>query len=113
MSDQLKAPATSVAVPSGSRLDGLLAMYAELKPQAEELATRLKSVTDAIKAELTTAAAAAQRIDVAHTALPLPLRLSYVESWSLDTKRLKAEAPETYVMYARKGGKWDLRGVKP
>jgi hypothetical protein len=99
-------------VTPGSRLDDLLATYAELKPAADETATRLKAITDAIKAELTAAAPGAQQIDVTHEALVAPLRLSYVESWSLDTKRLKAEDPATYVQYARKGGRWELRGIK-
>lgn len=105
-------PAAQATVPPGSRLEDLLATYAQLKPQADELAERLKAVTDAIKAELSAAAPGAQRVDVAHPVLAQPLRLSYVESWRLDTKRLKAEAPETYVRYAVKGGKWELRGVK-
>lgn len=99
------------SVQPGSRLDDLLAAYAELKPKADEAANRLKAVTDAIKSELQTAKPDARRIDVDHAALTQPLRLSYVESWRLDTKRLKAERPETYVTYASKGGKWELRGV--
>lgn len=104
--------AISIApVQPGSRLDDLLAAYAVLKPQADEAATRLKAITDAIKVELQTAAPDARRIEVEHAALAHRLRLSYVESWSLDTRRFKAEQPETYVRYARKGGKWELRGV--
>jgi hypothetical protein len=100
------------AVEPGSRLEALLAAYAELKPEADEAATRLKSVTDGIKAELAAAAPGALQVDVAHPALAQPLRLSYVESWALDTKRLKAEDPETYVRYARKGSRWELRGLR-
>ncbi|GLW32252.1 hypothetical protein [Actinoplanes regularis] len=103
----------SVQPEPGSRLDDLLAAYAELKPRADELATRLKTITDAIKAELTAARPGAQYIGVDHPALVQPLRLTYVESWTLDSKRLKAENPELYVTYARKGGSWQLRGVKP
>lgn len=110
MTDQQTPPVTRAEVQPGSRLDDLLAVYAGLKPRADEIATRLKAVTDAIKTELMTAAPGAQRIDVEHVALPQPLRLSYVESWTLDTKRLKVEAPETYVAFARKGGSWQLRG---
>lgn len=100
------------AVQPGSRLDDLLAVYAELKPQADEVAARLKAVTDAIKAELMAAAPGATRVDVDHAALPAPLRLSYVESWTLDAKRMKTEAPEVYVAFARKGGSWQLRGAR-
>jgi hypothetical protein len=108
MTDTLTAKAE---VQPGSRLDDLLATYADLKPRVDELAGRLKAVSDGIKAELQAQAPEAQRVDVAHDALAQPLRLSYVESWRLDTKQLKAEQPETYVRYAIKGGKWELRGL--
>lgn len=103
-------PTQRATVEPGSRLDDLLATYAELKPQVDELTARLKDVTDAIKRELQAAAPHASKVDVDHPALTLPLRLNWVESWSLDSKRLKAEMPEIYVTYARKGGRWDLRG---
>jgi len=98
-------------VQPGSRLEDLLATYAELKPRADELGTRLKSVTDGIKAELTAQRPDAQSIDVAHDALTTPLRLTYVEKWTLDSKRLKADDPTTYVSYARKSGAWVLKAV--
>jgi quinol monooxygenase YgiN len=69
-------------VEPGSRLEDLLATYAHLKPAADEAETRLKAVTDAIKAELSAAAPGALKVDVAHEALAQPLRLSYVESWT-------------------------------
>lgn len=112
MTTDITAPASNVSVAPGSRLEDLLATYARLKPEADEAAARLKTITDAIKVELTAAAPGAQRIDVAHGVLPQPLRLAYVERWNLDTQRLKAEAPETYVRFARKGGSWVLRGVR-
>ena len=37
------------------------------------------------------------------------MRLKYTETWRLDTTKLKAEAPETYVKYARKSGSFTLR----
>jgi hypothetical protein len=104
-------PAQAVRPEPGSRLEDLLATYAELKPRADDAAIRLKSVTDALKAELMAARPDSRRVDVEHPALVQPLRLSYVESWRLDSKRLKAENPEAYVRYAIKGGKWELRGV--
>lgn len=109
MTDTREVPRARVE--PGSRLEDLLATYAHLKPQADEAASRLKAVTDAIKVELTTAVPDAPRIDVAHEALPQALRLSYVESWTLDSKRMKAEDPATYVRFARKGGSWQLRGI--
>lgn len=65
-------PSAQATVTPGSRLDDLLATYAELKPQADEAASRLKTVTDAIKAELAAAAPGAQRVDVQHVALVMP-----------------------------------------
>jgi hypothetical protein len=105
-------PSTRAVVARGSRLEGLLAVYANLKPQADELASRLKGVTDAIKAELTSAYPLVGVIDVEHPLLAQPLRLSYVESWRVDTKQPKADAPEVYVRYAVKSGTWQLRGGK-
>lgn len=102
-----------VAVEPGTRLADLLAMYDHLKAQADEAGQRFDTVKNAIKAELAAAAPGAPQVDVAHSALTQPLRLSYVESWRLDAKRMKAEAPETYVRYAAKSGSWQLRGVKP
>jgi hypothetical protein len=112
MTNPDQVPAVQATVVPESRLDGLLAVYAHLKPEADEAATRLKTVTDAIKAELMAAAPEARKIDVTHAALPQTLRLSFVERWELDAKRMKAEDPETYVRFARQGGRWELRGVK-
>lgn len=109
MTDVQQVP--RVQVPHGGRLEDLLATYAHLKPQADEAASRLKAVTDAIKLELTSAVPDALKIDVAHEALTQPLRLSWIESWTLDSKRMKAEDPATYVRFARKGGSWQLRGI--
>lgn len=102
-----------VKVEPGSRLDDLLAMYDQLKAAAEEAEARFDTVKNAIKFELGALGGGAPQVDVAHSALTQPLRLSYVESWRLDAKRMKAEAPETYVRYAAKSGSWQLRGVKP
>jgi hypothetical protein len=98
--------------PTPNRLNDLLAAYAELKPAADESAARLKAVTDAIKHELRAADPSAAQFNLNHPALAQPLRVSYVERWDLDASRLKAEDPETYVRFARKGGSWQLRAVK-
>ncbi|HEX6871069.1 MAG TPA: hypothetical protein VF163_08225 [Micromonosporaceae bacterium] len=108
----MSATPTNAVVTPGSRLEDLLATYAHLKPQVDELTGRLKSITDAIKAELVAANPDATRIAVDSAALAAPLRVSYVESWRLDSKRLKAEAPETYVRYAVKSGHWEMRETK-
>lgn len=104
-------PAPAIIQPT-SRLSELLAAYAELKPKVDEWADQLTAITDAIKADLQAAAPGATQVEVNHPALAQPLRLSYVESWRLDSKVLKAADPETYVRYAVKGGSWQLRAVK-
>lgn len=99
-----------VAAPSDSRLAQLQAEYADAKSAADAAGERLKAITDAIKLELTTAAPEHTKIDLAGGPGPA-MRLSYVERWSLDTRRMKAEDPLTYVRYAKKGGAWTLRAL--
>lgn len=106
-----KAPVVTV-VTDGSRLDALLGVYADVKAAADDAAAQLKVVTDGIKSELSLAHPDAPAVDVRHPLLATPLRLSYVERWTVDTTRLKTEDPETYVRFARKGGTWQLRGIK-
>ena len=104
-------PIPRITPEPGSRLDDLLAEFAALKPQLDELTTRLDTVKAGIKAELAAAAPGHQQVDTTSEALAQPLRLSYVESWRLDAKRMKSEDPATYVRYAVKGGRWELRAV--
>lgn len=101
----------AVVAEQGTRLEQLHAAYADAKAAADEAAARLKAITDALKVELTAAAGPeARRIEL--TSGPGPaLRLTYTESWRLDSKRLKAEHPETWVAYAKKGGSWTLKAV--
>ncbi len=102
----------TVKVEPGSRLEDLLATYDHLKAQADEAAERFETVKTAIKVELAAAAPGVAQVDVAHQSLAQPLRLSWVESWRLDARRMKVDDPATYVQYAVKGGSWQLRGVK-
>ncbi|MFT4081152.1 MAG: hypothetical protein QM638_01070 [Nocardioides sp.] len=103
---------------SDERLAQLHAQYAELKAQADEAAKRYKACTDAIKLELQQRAGpghdagAAQPRRIALTGVAGPsLSLAYVERWTIDSRKLKAEDPVTYVRYARKGGAWTLKAV--
>lgn len=111
MTEEEKPPRLTVTAPAGSRLEELLAAYESVKAAAEEAAGRFKSVTDAIKAELT--AAHPKVTDMVLTGSPgLPaLRLAWVESWRLASRKLKEEDPLTYVKYAEKGGHWELRAL--
>lgn len=107
----MSAP-TAVVPPTGSRLEQLHAQYADAKAAADGAAERLKAITDALKVELQTAAGAqASRIDLVGAAGP-PLRMTYSETWRLDSTRLKADNPELYVRYAKKSGSWRLVALK-
>lgn len=94
----------------GSRLEQLHAAYADAKAHADEAAKRLKLITDAIKNELNTAAPDSHRVELRGSSGPV-LRMSFVESWRLDSTRLKSEHPETWVRYAKKSGSWTLKAV--
>lgn len=112
MNDQptIEQPPVQVAAEGGSRLEQLHAAYPAAKAAADEAAARLKAVTDGIKLELTQAAPDARKVELAGIEGPT-LRLTYTETWRLDSKKLKAENPETYVRYATKGGSWTLKAV--
>lgn len=96
-----------------SRLEALLAQYDLAKAEAEKAAESLKAITDGIKAELAAAAPEGETdIRVDSPDLAQPLRLSAVTSWRVDATKLKAEAPETYVRYAKQSTAWRLERVK-
>lgn len=111
MTEQERPPRLAVTAPAGSRLEELLAAYESVKASAEEAASRFKTLTDAVKAELSAAHPGAT--DMVLTGAPgLPaLRLAWVESWRLAAKRLKEDDPHTYVKYAEKNGHWELRAL--
>lgn len=106
-----QSPSPPVVRPEpDSRLDALAAEYAQLQPQVQALTERLKTVTDGIKTEL--AMTGAETTLLASPHLPELLRLSRVMSWRLDSKRLKAEHPQTWAQYARKSLSWRLDRVE-
>lgn len=100
-----------VTAQPGTRLEQLQAAYADAKAAADEAASRLKVVTDGIKAELVAQAPEGQmKIGLSGVFGPA-LQLTYSESWRIDSTKLKAEDPVTYVRYAKKSGSWSLRVV--
>lgn len=105
---ETEAPPVVVAAGQGTRLEQLHAAYAQAKAEADEAGKRLKAITDGIKAELTQAEPEARRLELRSPAGPA-LRLTWATSWRLDSTRLKAEQPETYVRYAKQTGSWTLR----
>jgi len=96
----------------GTRLEQLHQQYAELKAAADEAADRLKAIVAALKVEMTTAAGPDFTKVVLATEGCRPVQTYWKESWRLDTPRLKAEQPELYVQYAKKGGTWVLDSPK-
>lgn len=93
----------------GTRLEQLHAAHAQAKAAAD-----LRTITDALKAELSAHVPTGPGRACVDLVPPdgagyLPLRLAYVESWRVDSRKLKAEDPETYVRYAKKSGAWVLK----
>ncbi len=107
-----KTPYKRVPVAPGSRLEQLYAQYDELERAAKDAETRFETVKDAIKAELGQAAPDATAISADCATVGLTLELTYGESWRLDSKRLKAEDPGTYVKYAKASGSWTLKRAR-
>lgn len=100
-----------VAAPAGSRLEELLATYESAKAAAADAESRYKAVTDAIKAELSSANPGVAEMTLAgQPGLPR-LSMTWVRPWRLDTKRFKEDHPHLYVQYATQSGHWDLRAL--
>lgn len=106
-----RAPRVTVTVTPGTRLEELMARYAALKAEAEGAAGRLKDLTDAIKAEATGAYPGVTALTLSGGPGLPSLALTWVESWRVDAKALKEADPRTYVTYAVKSGRWELRSL--
>lgn len=108
------SPTPPVVIPEpDSKLEQLTAEWWALKPYVEELQERLTGLSKAIKQE--TAAAAppgSTEVVLRSPYLPTPYRLHQVETWRLDTAKLKAADPATYARYAKKSASWRLDAVK-
>jgi predicted phage-related endonuclease len=107
----IEAPPAQVKPRKNSKLEQLHALYALHKAKADAAAAELKAVTDAIKVELTKAAPDQERITLASQYGPT-LNLTYVVSWRVDSKRLKAEQPATYQAYAKQSSTWRLEPAR-
>lgn len=110
----IEAQPRQVQPRANSRLAQLHAAYADAKATVDAAAEQLKAITDAIKLELTSVDAEERRFELvpANGVTARPLQLTYVESWRLDSTRMKREQPETYVQYAKKSGSWRLAEAK-
>lgn len=104
--------AAAVVTPDAdTRLAQLVAQYDLAKAEAAKADEALKAITDGIKAELINAAPGREDIRLESPELVKPLRLFAVSSWRIDARKLKAEAPEVYVRYAKQSTAWQLRAV--
>ena len=113
--DQVFDPGPRQVQPrSNSRLAALHAAYADAKAAVDAAGEQLKAITDAIKVELTAVDPNERRFELvpANGVQARPLQLTYVESWRVDSTKLKREDPETYVRYAKKSGSWRLAPAK-
>lgn len=109
---QIEQPPRVIEPAPDSRLEQLLAQYDLAKAEAEKAAEALKAISDGVKAELAAQLAEGETaLEVTSDLLARPLRLSNVESWRVDAKKLKAEDPVTYVRYAVQGHSWRLAPV--
>lgn len=113
------APETPVTPPpvvipeTDSRLEQLTAEWWALKPYVEQMQERLTELTKAIKQEVAAAAPeGASEVVLRSPYLPTPYRLHQVETWRLDTSKLKTQEPVTYARFARKSTSWRLDAVK-
>lgn len=102
-------PPTRVEAAPDTRLHQLVYEYATAKARADAANERLNTLKTSIKAELAATAPTSAHIAVGGPQLDTTLTMRWVESWRLDVTRMKAEAPELYVQYAKKGGHWELR----
>lgn len=105
-------PPHQVKPKKGSRLEQLHEAYGPAKAAVADAEAKLKAITDAIKLELTQAAPdGAEKIELVGEN-GVPLQLSWVLTWRFDSKKFKADDPQTYVRYAKQSGSWTLRPVK-
>lgn len=110
---QTTDPVTPVLVTPApeSKLEQLHALYETTKADADAAAARLKTVTDAIKVELTSLHPEQPRLQLIGSAGP-PLALSYTETKRFDSTRFRAVNPETYAAFIKVSGSWRLAPVK-
>jgi hypothetical protein len=102
-------PPAQIQGGTDTRLGRLHEQYPELKAAADAAAKAFKDCTDGIKLEVSTLTGGALRAELAATDTAPALALTYGERWTLDSKAIKAEDPDTYVRYAKPSGAWTLK----
>lgn len=112
MTEKIKPAPTVVTAELGSRLAVLHMLYDGLKPQFDELDRRVEEIKSGIKTELRLMAAGAHEIQLRTPGVEGALVLSHTEPVTLQSALLKAQRPELWSDYAKKGDRWELRQVK-
>lgn len=101
-------PPVVVTEPAVETRLGMLRMeYATAKDASAAAEERLKAVKGKLQTALSEATNGAYRSELRVPGFK-PMTLVYTEPWTLDTKRLKAEAPAVYVEYAKRSSRWTL-----
>lgn len=104
-------PVAVVQADADPQLSQLHVLYAEKKAASEAANAELKTITDAIKLALTTAAPGKPKVELRGTHGPA-LALTHVTTQRLDTNRLKADQPALYASYVKPSSTWKLAPVR-
>lgn len=91
-----------------SKLEQLHALFGPAKDRRDAAEAEFKQIQDALKAEVMAASGNAERAVLTSPYGP-PLTLTRSESWRVDSKRLKTERPDIYVLFAKASESWTLR----
>ena len=107
------APPWRVMPEPGTRLEQLADELDAARAAVDAAKKHEKMVADAIKAEvIPKAPQGTTTVVLAGSAYRPEWICHWVETWRLDSKRLKAEDLVTWVRYAVKGGTWKLEKPK-
>lgn len=106
------APPARVKPEPGSRLEQLAALHDELKAKAEQASQDYEAVKEAIKSELASAAPGSTKVVLESDELVKPLTMSHRTEWRIDSRKLKAEDPTTWVRYAKQVESWRLERAR-
>ncbi len=101
----IPGPPLVTAAPD-TELAQLVAEYDRLDVEVKERTAELESVKARLKVALQEAHPGQSEVLLTAPGLVKPLKMWFQEKWSLDSKRLKNEAPEIWVRWAKKGGSW-------
>lgn len=95
------------------QIASLLAAFRDADAIAKEATRRADEIKDQLKVAMMDAAQAVDPDDslknIAVGVGDVKATLKWVESWRMDTPRLKSEHPEIYAAYAKKSGALQLR----